>query len=329
MNPKTSSILAENFNPLVSVIIPTYNRCLLLQEAIASVMAQTYTNWELIIVDDGSTDDTVETIRKINDYRIHLIAVPHKGHLGILRNIGVVNSKGDWLAFLDSDDLWLPQKLEKQLKVLNQEKKRWIYGGSQLINENKKIIPHKTKSGNLVPGWIVEEVINTSIDFSPSSLVIEKKFFNEVGQFTEERELFCREDHELTLRLAFHAEAAVITEAIVLVREHEGRTTNMLWDGHEKSAAVYHAFLRYNKDKNFEKLAYKRLAFLLSEASIRRFARGEFAIGMQQLRRSIWMGDKLSHWLLSFKRGIYAICKKYLYHSANKRKAKNVSAYHT
>ena len=103
------STTQKKFNPLISVIIPTYNRCLLLQEAITSVQSQTYPNWELIISDDGSTDDTVETIKKLDDPRIHVITLPHTGHIGNVINAGVKYSKGDWLAFHSSDDVWLPE----------------------------------------------------------------------------------------------------------------------------------------------------------------------------------------------------------------------------
>ena len=129
--------------PLVTVVIPTYNRVALDQEAIASVIAQTYRNWELIVVDDGSDDGTSEAIHAMNDPRIKLIAEPHVGNIALLRNIGVNEGSGDWLAFLDSDDIWIPRKLEIQLFALLQEGKRWGYGGFELMNDDMRTIPNK------------------------------------------------------------------------------------------------------------------------------------------------------------------------------------------
>src|SRR5580765_5393661 len=104
--------LAMWSNPLVTVVIPTYNRLALVQQAIASVIAQTYRNWELIIVDDGSDDGTPEAIISINNPRIKLVTKSHVGNIALMRNAGVDEGSGEWLAFLDSDDIWLPQKLE-------------------------------------------------------------------------------------------------------------------------------------------------------------------------------------------------------------------------
>src|SRR5437588_8447788 len=100
----------------------------LIMEAIGSVMAQTYSNWELMVVDDGSTDDTVTAIRAIIDPRIRVIELHHTGHMGILRNTGVEKGFGEWIAFLDSDDTWLPKKLEIQVSALQTTGNRWCYG---------------------------------------------------------------------------------------------------------------------------------------------------------------------------------------------------------
>lgn len=304
---------------LVSIIIPAYNRALLIQEAIASVIAQTHVNWELIIVDDGSFDNTVDIIRSINDPRVHVIPVSHKGHLGILRNIGAMNSCGKWLAFLDSDDLWTATKLQKQLQLLHNEKTRWAYSGSELIDENKKAIPKKMATSRPCSGWIAREILTTEADFAISSLIVEKKYFDEVGGFTTDPALFCREDHELILRLALYAKASFIPDIIVRTREHTGRTTNTLDESHDRSAAVYNTFLRYNVDKSLEKLARKQRAYHLAEASVRRFAKGEYKIAIRQLTRSFWDSNNKWHWLSAVKRGIFMIGKKY-FRSLKKRK---------
>jgi glycosyltransferase involved in cell wall biosynthesis len=108
---------------LVSVIIPTYNRGQLVFRAIKSVLNQTYKNLEIIIVDDGSTDDTEEIVKKFSDERIKYIRYPKNRGLSFARNTGIRNSKGDFVAFLDSDDEYIPEKIEKTLRVFKNSSK--------------------------------------------------------------------------------------------------------------------------------------------------------------------------------------------------------------
>ena len=108
-------------NPIVSVIIPTYNRAHLIDKAIKSVLNQTYQDFEIIVVDDGSTDNTNEVLKNFTDSRIHYIF--HTSNLGVsaARNTGIKTSQGEYIALLDSDDDWLPEKLDKQVDVLQNE----------------------------------------------------------------------------------------------------------------------------------------------------------------------------------------------------------------
>ena len=105
---------------LVSVIMPSYNTSEYILDSIRSVQAQTYTNWELIIVDDCSTDDSVELIKSINDKRIILFQNEQNSGAAISRNKALREAKGKWIAFLDSDDIWTPEKLEKQIKFMKE-----------------------------------------------------------------------------------------------------------------------------------------------------------------------------------------------------------------
>src|SRR6266487_2699709 len=102
-------------DPLVSVIIPTFNREAYLREAIESVFAQTYSNWELIVADDGSTDGTRAYLASVTDRRTHVIELEHCGTPARLRNTALARAQGTYVAFLDSDDLWAPEKLELQI----------------------------------------------------------------------------------------------------------------------------------------------------------------------------------------------------------------------
>lgn len=126
-------------NDLVSVITPCYNSSRFVRFSISSVINQTYQNWELIIVDDNSTDDSVEIINELckNDGRIKLIKLPrNSGSASIPRNIALDEAKGRYIAFLDSDDLWHPTKLEEQLKLFCSEDVALVYSNYFKINEN-------------------------------------------------------------------------------------------------------------------------------------------------------------------------------------------------
>lgn len=117
---------------LVSIIMPSYNTGQYIGEAIVSVQAQTYTEWELIIVDDCSTDNSIEIIQSFNEPRIKLYQNPTNSGAAISRNYALREAKGKWIAFLDSDDKWHPQKLEKQIKFMRDNNYSFTYTDYQI-----------------------------------------------------------------------------------------------------------------------------------------------------------------------------------------------------
>ena len=199
--------------PNVSVIIPTYNRANFLREAVASVLEQTEKNFELIIVDDGSNDETEDVVRSFNDERIVFVRIEHSG-VSKARNVGVARSCGEWVAFLDSDDLWLPKKLSTQLDffqknpqvVICQTEEIWVRNGVR-VNPHKK---HKKQSG-----WIFEQCLSLCI-VSPSAVMIKKRVFDELGGFDES--LPACEDYDLWLRAALRYEIFTMSEALIIKR---------------------------------------------------------------------------------------------------------------
>ena len=163
----------------VSVIIPTYNRGEVLEQAIKSVLNQTYQNYEIIVVDDGSTDNTHRILEKYG----HKIRYYSKLHGGVSssRNFGLEKSEGSWVAFLDSDDYWLPEKLERQIEFVRQNPEflivqtdeKWIRRG-KFVNPMQK---HR-KYG----GWIFKQCLPLCI-VSPSAVMVHQRVFNDVGVF--------------------------------------------------------------------------------------------------------------------------------------------------
>ena len=127
-------------NPLVSIVMPAYNAATFLSESIRSVQEQTYENWELIIIDDASRDDTLKLAQEFvkSDPRIRLHPLPTNQGAGFARNIGIKASEGEYICFLDADDLWKPEKLEYQLDFMNKHGVEVCYASYELINEEGK-----------------------------------------------------------------------------------------------------------------------------------------------------------------------------------------------
>lgn len=204
---------------LVSVIIPVYNRSQVVGRAIESVLSQSYKNFELIIVDDASSDETVEVLRKFeNKYpQIKLILKEKNEGVSAARNTAARLAIGEWLAFLDSDDEWLPKKLETQLQLYAREERPlihteeiWIRNG---VRVNQRAI-HKKGGG---------DQFFRSLELcciSPSAAMIKKDLFWQLGGFDEYFEV-C-EDYDLWLRLtAKHLVSYIATAQIVKYGGHE------------------------------------------------------------------------------------------------------------
>lgn len=296
--------------PFISIVIPTFNRVLLLQKAIESILAQTYTHWELIVVDDGSTDDTAKTICAIGDSRIHLLSLPHSGNIALLRNAGAEAGSGEWIAFLDSDDEWVSDKLEVQLRLLMTQGKRWSYGGYELIDETSKTIPGKVRRLPPISGWIIMPLLSTGVAVNMGSLMIERKFFKEVGGFNTESKLILREDYEFALRLALRAEALAVPRLLVRIREHKARTTNIFNDGHERTAYVYRHFINLHPGGGPERLARKRMGYHLAEIAVNCMRMEKYSQAIQHFTRAFANGDSLKHLLSAMRRGLIARYKK-------------------
>ncbi len=138
----------KNYIPgLVSIVTPSYNTAQFIGETIRSVQAQTYSNWEMIIVDDCSTDDTDDVVREyLKDNRIKYLKNPHNSGAAVSRNYALREAKGEWIAFLDSDDIWLPEKLEKQINFMKNNGYHFSCTARESIDENSKSLHKVTYS---------------------------------------------------------------------------------------------------------------------------------------------------------------------------------------
>lgn len=182
--------------PKVSIIIPTYNRAKLISRAIESVLAQTYKDYEIIIVDDGSTDNTQEVLAVYMD-RIRYVRQSNKGISGA-RNRGIGEVQGEYVAFLDSDDTWVPEKLAVQVEVLDRNKKVGIvYSRMQIFDEEGKPCGFKPEEKT---GKNYLELLEIRGDITTSTVVTRKECFDKVGVF--DPNLPPMEDFDMWLRIS-------------------------------------------------------------------------------------------------------------------------------
>ena len=202
----------NGLKPWVSVIIPTYNRRWILKEAIDSVLSQNFSDFEVIVVDDGSLDETDELLSAYGD-QITTIYQKNKG-VSAARNVGISNARGDYIALLDSDDFWLAEKLSCQYDffqthpeaLICQTDEIWIRNGTR-VNPKKR---HKKPSG-----MIFESSLRLCL-VSPSAVTIKKSLFNAVGLFNESYPA-C-EDYDLWLRIGLQYPIYLIDRQLVVKR---------------------------------------------------------------------------------------------------------------
>jgi len=198
--------------PRVSVIIPTYNRSRMLKEAIDSVLSQDYPHFELVVVDDGSTDATAELLQAYGQDLV-VIRQPNRG-VSAARNAGIAAASGRYIAFLDSDDLWLPQKLTRQVRFFNQYPDALVCQTEEIWMRNGRRVNPGLRHRKL-SGMIFEPSLHLCL-ISPSAVMIRRSLFRAVGRFDEN--LPACEDYDLWLRVGSRHPVYLIPEAGIIKR---------------------------------------------------------------------------------------------------------------
>lgn len=195
---------------MISVIVPVYNRRELVGRAIRSVQTQNYQDCELLVVDDGSRDGTAEWIQEEFGDALKLLVQPQNKGVSAARNLGITKAQGEWLAFLDSDDEWLPGKLEKQVEALRESGLQICHTDEIWIRNGVRVNPHKhhQKFG----GDIFLKALPLCI-MSPSSIIVHRQVFERVGLFDET--LPACEDYELFLRITCRYEVVFLDEKLM------------------------------------------------------------------------------------------------------------------
>ena len=184
--------------PMFSVVLPTFNRSKLLKRAIQSVFQQTYDNWELIIVDNFSEDNSLEVIKSFDQSKIKSLQIKNNGIIGFSRNEGIKNATGDYVAFLDSDDWWSKNKLETSLSYLKKKEVDIVYHNCiQKKEGNSKSIKCRALKRNSYEDLIING--NTLVT---SSVIVSRKVLNAVN-FSEEEDHIGWEDYDLWIKIAY------------------------------------------------------------------------------------------------------------------------------
>lgn len=256
---------------MISIVIPTHNRCDLVGRAIDSVLKQTIKDIEIIVVSDGSTDNTEEVVNKYvnSDERVSFVGyTPAKGG-NYARNMGIKESKGDYVAFLDDDDTWHPDKLAKQMAVMNSDPEvALVYTGCHIIYVNEKVeyksIP--TKHGNLFHDLLLDNVVG-----STSTVLVKKSIFTKSGTFDEN--LGALQDYDLWIRIARYAKIGVVSEEMINYYNYRGgKQVSALTSKYEQ--AFDYINKKYESDMTLLSLSDKKVKqqyqyFLLGNKAMR------------------------------------------------------------
>lgn len=211
-------------SPKVSVIIGAYNCEKFIEGTVQSVIDQTFKDWELIVVDDCSTDSTREKVKAINDDRIKIIRLDdNSGRPAVPRNIGIKNARGEYISFLDHDDIWLPEKLEKQVRFMEANPEVFLLYSKCFVQKDDKI----TEIAPLHPksGYIFKDLY-LAYNLLPCSTVMMRNRKDSMAYFfNEDRELMAIEDYDLWLSIAYREKISFIDEPLAIYRLHSKNTS--------------------------------------------------------------------------------------------------------
>ena len=302
----------EESTPTISAIITTFNRKDYCREAIKSVLAQTYKNFELIILDNSSKDGTGEVVKSFQDACIRYICHPQL-NVAQARNLGWRSARGAYVAFLDDDDLWLPKKLESQIGKFENggTDLALVYGGFYKIDKDGKRIGEFQPT---VRGMVLEKLLKQDDYFtgSASNPLIRRDIIEKLGGYDDI--VTTGEDWEFYLRLAQNYSVECIKEPVLEIRQHEGPR---LGDRLKEAAALEIQVMDRYKDI-FDR-DRKLRSFYLQKVGGKYCRIGEVRQGREYLRKAIWYNPTnvkvyaqyvLSFMKLSWYRNIHAVYLK-------------------
>lgn len=257
----------ENYKPLVSVIINCYNGEKYLREAIDSVIAQTYTNWELIFWDNQSTDSTADIVKSYNDERIHYYYAPEHTPLGEARNLAMEKANGEYIGFLDSDDIWLKYLLSKYISaIIKNNYPDLVYSNYYCRNADTTWLISKTTDNTMIDHKEFVRKYNIAIS---SALFRFDKQNGIKSNFDSRFSLI--EDYDFFLKLSLSNSILYIGEPLIIYRYHENNLSKQRkWGG--EFAELYGNILYgkgvYNEMSVYKDIVRNRMYYVLANESI-------------------------------------------------------------
>lgn len=274
----------------VSIVLPTYNRATLLKDAIYSVLAQTYSKFELLIIDDGSDDNTKEIVETFCDARIYYYQLPHTGRISAVRNSGIRYAKGELIAFLDSDDLWKENKLQEQVVLFEQYPDIGFSVTDVITASHAKVLIPQTfhSSERIVITLLFPLLVNNRFIMYGSVLMARKTCFEKIGIYDERLK---DADLLLNMQLAFHFQAAIIYEPLTIRRIHNSNVSELIPLEYYKEYLFTFSWLYQHK-----MISLKRLKQAKSLAHIKM---GQIFKKRGQLKRSIY------HYLYALRNNLF------------------------
>jgi glycosyltransferase involved in cell wall biosynthesis len=288
-------------NPKVSVIMPAYNAGQYIRESLDSIFAQTYKNYEVIVVDDGSTDNTQTILKEYPEVRCFYT---NRSGPAAARNLGIRNCDGEFIAFLDSDDIWRSEKLAKQVKVMiDDPDTALVFTENSFFNQAGVIPGFLGKKQRLMEGDIVQNIFWKSGVGTPT-VMVRRSVFDKVGYFEEG--LICAEDDNMWMRIANQMKVSLLDEQLVLVRVRDNslsQTRGNIFSGVKAHLALLESKYPELREK-LGKLVEMKHALLntaqglvLLDLNRRREARQEFIEAIQYRPMSM---SNYAYWCVTF-----------------------------
>jgi glycosyltransferase involved in cell wall biosynthesis len=299
----------------VTVVIPAFNAAAFLGEALESVLAQTYQPLEVIVVDDSSEDETPKVVAAYAG-KVTYMRKPHGGGCGGTRNVGIRAASGEWIAFLDADDAWMPDLLEKEVEVAAKtgadlvfcDWREWIngrlVGPSHLENTGLKV-----RLESLAPDGILLNPFETFLEVRnyvlPSTVLVKRNALVEIGLFDES--IYCTDDLDLWLRLSLRYRFGVVAETLMLRRMHADNMSNDTWTMLTNEIKTYEKVERYApkvaSGTRWRKLLRKRMGPMLREQGSGYMGRGKLLLARETWAKCFWRSHSpvyAVYWLLTF-----------------------------
>ena len=272
--------------PEVSVIIPAHNSADYIGEALESVFDQTYTDYEVIVVDDGSTDGTADVVRKFGDRVVY--AYQENGGAASARNHGIELARGKFVAFLDADDVWLPDKLEKQIRLFeNNPDLGLVFTENYLFDEQGIYCDSLDKKFRLMSGDLAQSIFMNSGVATPT-VMVRREVFKKLGTFDES--LTQAEDDNMWIRITSHYRGMLVDEPLVKIREHQGRISHdhiKLFDSILRSVELLQSKYGETVRNKIGPMLSSKLAQVHFHKGYAQFDRGEFAAARWSFREAI------------------------------------------